>query len=156
MNCSCFSKDWQLRVFLETQWNLDLDIRKILQLLNLWGLLDNNSCPFFTLRGPQPLGWMEFYRLNVNCFSQACMLYSWSTIFSDFGKMGVRFYMNEIGHGVCFPGSILFLALVSIPAFVTYPPKYELFLLHTHAALLLYLITSPMKIENSNHELKPL
>ena len=87
MNCSCFLKDWQLRVFLETHWNLDLDIRKILQLLNLWGLLDNNLCPFFTLRGPQPLGWLEFYRLNVNCFSQACMLYSWSTVLSDFGKI---------------------------------------------------------------------
>lgn len=64
--------------------------------------------------------------------------------------------MKEIAHGVCFPGSILFLALVSIPALVSYPPEYELFLSHTHAALLLYLTTSPMKTETSNHELKPL
>lgn len=88
VNCSCFSKDWQLRVFLETQWNLDLDISKMLQLLNFWDLLDNNLCPFFTLRGSQPLGWLECYRLNVKCLSQTCVLYSWSTVLSDIGKLG--------------------------------------------------------------------
>lgn len=93
------SKDWQLRVCFETQWNLDLDIWKILKLLNLWSFLE--IIFHFSLWEGHNLWGLECYRLNVKCPSWAHEVYTWSTILAGFGKLvGQDIYEGNMAWGL--------------------------------------------------------